>query len=142
MGSGSKFAHHSVHPTLAAGPREMSHLLATFQGHLENPVRFCELCTRRVSGVSDCRRSLYPSAPTPSELCSDHQESILIIGDGALAATLLCPFMVLILQMEKLRLREVKLLVQGTQQAINDAQGGIPCLSSSTASLLSCLSHT
>lgn len=30
------------------------------------------------------------------------------------------------LQMEKLRLREVKPLVQGTQQAINDAQGGIP----------------
>ena len=70
--------------------------------------------------------ALYPDAPTPSELFSDHQESILIIGDGALAASLLCPFMVLILQMEKLRLREVKPLVQGTQQAINDAQGGIP----------------
>ena len=64
--------------------------------------------------------------PTPSELFSDHQESILIIVDGTLAASLLCPFMVLILQMEKLRLREVKPLVQGTQQAINDAQGGIP----------------
>lgn len=69
---------------------------------------------------------LYPDAPAPSELFSDHQESVLIIGDGALAASLLCPFMVLILQMEKLRVKEVKPLVQGTQQAINDAQGGIP----------------